>query len=382
MSKASVVVVGGGLHGLSLAFNLAKRGIRDIVVLDAGYWQGGASGRNGTLVRGGFSSPEWSRFFGHSLNLWIGLSKTLGHNVMFTRRGYTIVAETEKSAAMCERALAVHARVGVRSVGLDRAGIRRVLPLADAEKIRFAIYFDNGGTAPHHAAMKGYLAACRERGVTVRYGTPVTAIERSGDRVSGVWADDERIDADATVIAAGAHNPELARMAGVALDGMGARIEAMAVEPMRRAIDPGIALVDRATYLHQTGRGEIVGGCEVEGEPHSMGLASGLPVMTHTAKHLIAMFPALAGMRVLRQWAGQVHRSVDHGPLLGRHPDAGDLWFSAGWLYGVAGAPASGDLLAKAIATGVVDDRMAPFAVDRQRRGMGILEESTVNLDE
>jgi len=382
MSKASVVIVGGGLHGLSLAFNLALRGMRDIVVLDAGYWQGGASGRNGTLVRGGFSSPEWSRFFGHSLNLWLGLSRTLGHNVMFTRRGYAIVAETEKSAAMCERALAVHRRVGVRSVGLDRAGIRRILPMADADRLRFAVYFDDGGVAPHHAVMKAYLAACRERRVTVRYGTPVTAIERAGDRVSGVWAGGERIDADATVLAAGAHNPALARMAGVELEGVGARIEAMAVEPMRRAIDPGIALVDRATYLHQSGRGEIVAGCEVEGEPLGMGLESGLPVMTHTARHLVGVFPALAGMRVLRQWAGQVHRSQDHGPLLGRHPDVADLWCSAGWLYGVAGTPASGDLLAKAMVTGVVDDRMAPFAVDRQRRGMGILEESTVNLDE
>jgi sarcosine oxidase subunit beta len=138
-AKASVVIVGGGYHGLSLAFNLADRGVRDVVVLDAGYFQGGASGRNGALVRGGFSSVEWTRFFGHSLDLWIGLSRKLGHNVMFTRRGYAIVAETEKSAEMCERALAVHRRVGLRSVGLDRAGIGRVMPAIDAPRVKAAI---------------------------------------------------------------------------------------------------------------------------------------------------------------------------------------------------------------------------------------------------
>lgn len=380
MTKASVAIIGGGYHGLSLAFNLAERGLKDVVVLDAGYFQGGASGRNGALVRGGFASVEWTRFFGHSLALWIGLSKRLGHNVMFTRRGYAIVAETERSAAMCERALEVHRRVGLRSVGLDRAGVGRVLPAIEAPRVKAAVYFDNGGTAPHHAAMKAFLAACRERGVTVRYGTPVTAIERTNDRASAVWAGEERIDADAVVIAAGAHNPEVARLAGVELDGKGMRIEAIAVEPMRRVIDPGIALVDRATYLHQTGRGEIVGGCEVAGDKPRMSLASDLPVMAHTARHLTAMFPSLGAARVLRQWAGQVHVSSDFGPLLGPHPDLGDLWISAGWLYGVAGAPASGELMAKAIVTGAIDDRMAPFAVDRRRRNRPVIEDSTVNL--
>jgi sarcosine oxidase subunit beta len=379
--KASVAIVGGGYHGLSLAFNLADRGVTNIVVLDAGYFQGGASGRNGALVRGGFSSVEWTRFFGHSLELWTGLSRKLGHNVMFTRRGYAIVAETDRSAAMCERALKVHREVGLRSVGLDPAGVKAVMPAIDATRVKGAIYFDNAGTAPHHAAMKAYLAACRERGVSVRYGTRVTAVERTGTRASTVWTNEARIDADTIVIAAGAHNPEVAALAGVELDGKGMRIEAIAVEPMRRVIDPGIALIDRATYLHQTGRGEIVGGCEVAGDRPRMSLASDVIVMAHAARHLTTMFPSLGSARVLRQWAGQVHVSSDFGPLLGPHPDLDDLWISAGWLYGVAGAPASGDLLAKAIVTGEIDDRMAPFAVDRRRRNRPIVEESTVNLD-
>ena len=62
--KASAAIIGGGIQGLMLAFCLAERGMRDIVVVDAGYWQGGASGRNGTLVRPGFSSPEAASWHG------------------------------------------------------------------------------------------------------------------------------------------------------------------------------------------------------------------------------------------------------------------------------------------------------------------------------
>jgi len=374
--KASVAIVGGGLHGLSLAFNLARRGLKEIVVLDANYWQGGASGRNGTLVRGGFSSPEWSRFFGYSLELWLDLSRTLGHNVMFTRRGYVILAESERTAAVCDSARAIHRQVGVQSSAIEGEDVRRLLPLVDHRRVKGGIHFDAGGTAPHHAAMKGYLAACRERGVTVRYGSEVTGIECGNGRVSAVVVGDERIDAEAVVIAAGSLSPKVAELAGVVLEGKPFRLEACALEPLRPVIGPALAMLDRTVYLHQTGRGEIVGGCEVPGEHVGLSLASDLPVMAAYARHLVEMMPALGSLRILRQWAGHVHATADWGPLLGRHPDLRDLWISAGWLYGVAGAPASGDLLAKAIVTGEVDARMAPFAVDRQRQGRSVKEQA------
>src|SRR5260221_4993415 len=92
--------------------------MRDIGVVDAGYWQGGASGRNGTLVRPGFSSPEWTRLFGHSHQLWLGLSPRLGHNVMMSRRGYVVLAESERTASICEQV-----RRGKRGSAADRPAV-------------------------------------------------------------------------------------------------------------------------------------------------------------------------------------------------------------------------------------------------------------------
>jgi sarcosine oxidase subunit beta len=139
-----------------------------------------------------------------------------------------------------------------------------------------------------------------------------------------------------------------------------------------------LALLDRTVYMHQTARGEIVGGCEVPGDAAGATLASDLPVMAHYARHLVEMMPSLAELRILRQWAGLIHASADFAPLLGPHPDCRDLWISAGWSYGVMGAPAAGQLLAEAIMTGRIDDRMAPFAVDRKRRGRLIREAAIV----
>jgi sarcosine oxidase subunit beta len=376
--RAEIAIVGGGIQGLLLAFNLADRGVRDIVVLDAGYWQGGASGRNGTLVRGGFSSPEWTGLFSHSIEHWKRLSKRLGHNVMYTQRGYMIVAESEVTETMLAGAFANQTALGVRTELLTPARLRQVLPAADCDRIRGAILLADGGTAPHHAVMKGALAAVQARGVEVHYQTAVTGFERQNGRIAGVRCGDNKIAANLTVIAAGAHSTDLAELAGVELDAMAFRIEAMASEPVRPMIYPAVALVDRLTYVHQTARGEIVGGSELAGESAKRNLKSTAYVMPRYARHMVEIFPQMAHLRILRQWAGMLNPAPDGGPMLGAHPDIDGLWFSAGWTYGIAGAPGAADLLARAIVTGEVDARMAAFAIDRFRRGKPCIEASAV----
>lgn len=376
-NRASIVIVGGGIQGLCCAFYLTTFGVRDILVLDAGYWQGGASGRNGTLIRPGFASVEWTELFNLSTREWSTLSAKLGENVMFTRRGYTMVAEQAPTADMLDGAAKVHKQCGVHSYLLSESQLASVLPAINRKRVAAALHLPDGGVAPHHAAMKGLYATCLRRGVDIRYRTAVTGFERTGDRISAVLVGDHRIDADTVVVAAGAHNGEIAGLIGVPLDGYSMRIEAMALEPTRPLIRPALALIDSLAYFHQTSRGEVVGGVEIPERPR-MSLRTDLPVMASMAKVYLEMFPQLAEVRILRHWAGMLHISSDFAPLLGPHPALRDLWFSAGWSYGFAGAPGAGLLLAKAIATGEIDPRMKPFAVDRFERGRPIAEAGIV----
>lgn len=375
--QASIIIVGGGIQGLSIAFNLADLGVRDILVLDAGYWQGGASGRNGTLIRGAFSSPEWTRFFAHSNRLWLGLSKRLGENVMYSRRGYSMIAERDGTAQLLQRTRELHQSEGVNSTLLDARQLRRVLPALAHERVSAALHLPDSGVAPHHAAMHAYRQACLARGVDIRYRTPVSAVDQQGGRVCGVRVGEEHIRADTVVLAGGAQSNELARMAGLELEGYPMRLEAMALEPTRPLIGPAVALLDRLCYMHQTARGEVVGGAEVAERPQQT-LNADIPVMAATARAYLEMFPQLGEARILRQWAGLVHISPDFGPLLGAHGRLPGLFVSAGWCYGHAGAPAAGDLLAKAIVKGEVDERMRPFAVDRFVRNQPVVEPGIV----
>ena len=375
--RASVVIIGGGIQGLSCAFNLAELGQRDILVLDAGYWQSGASGRNGTLIRPGFASMAWTELFKLTVEEWGTWSKRLGENIMFTQRGYSVVAEKEKSAAMLEEGLRLQRSLGINSRMLTRAEINDLLPAINKSRVRAVQHQYEGGVAPHHAVMKGLLAFCKRNGVDVRYRTTVTGLERTGERISAVLVGDHRVEADCVLACAGPNNPDLAAMAGVKLNGFGMRIEAMALEPTRPLIKPAIALIDSLAYFHQTSRGEVMGGTEVPERPR-MSLKADVPVMASMAKIYLEMFPQLGEVRILRHWAGQLHASSDFAPLMGEHPELKDFWFSAGWSYGFAGAPAAGKLLAGAIKTGHIDHRLKPFALDRFETTGPIIEAGIV----
>lgn len=371
--RASVVIIGGGIQGLAVAFNLVEQGVRDILVVDAGYWQGGASGRNGTLIRPGFASTEWTELFVLTVKEWESWSKRLGENVMFTQRGYSVVSEKEKSEAMLLEGLKVQKSLGVNSRMLTRKEINEFLPAINKSRVRAVQHQPEGGVAPHHAAMKALLSYCQHHGVDVRYRTQITGVERTGDRVSGVIIGDHLVEADSIVSCAGPNNPEIAKMAGVEINGHGMRIEAMALEPTRPLIKPAIALIDSLAYFHQTSRGEVVGGTEVPERPR-MSLQVDFPVMANMAKIYLEMFPQLGEVRILRHWAGQFHASSDYAPLMGEHQELKDLWFSAGWSYGFAGAPAAGKLIAEAIVKGRIDHRMKPFALDRFEKTGPIIE--------
>jgi sarcosine oxidase subunit beta len=375
--SASVVIIGGGIQGLALAYFLSELGETDVVVLDAGYWQGGASGRNGTLIRGAFSSEEWTRFFAHSAELWFGLSKRLGENVMYSRRGYVMVAEKPGTGELLRQTRKLHERCGIDSRLLSAGELRAVLPAVAHERVNSSLLLPGSGVAPHHAAMHAFHVACQRRGVKIFYRTSVKEIERHNGHVTAVQTGQVRINAGVVVIAAGAQSPTVAEMGGVHLEGYAMRLEAMALEPTRPLITPAVALLDRLCYMHQTARGEIVGGAEVAERPQAT-LNADIPVMAATAQAYLDMFPQLADARILRQWGGMVHISPDFGPMLGAHPGLGGLFVTAGWCYGHAGAPAAGELLAKLIVKGTLDSRIESFAVDRFARQCPVVEPGIV----
>ena len=114
-----VVIIGGGVHGLATAYELAKRGVKKVAVLEKSYLGAGGSGRNTTIIRSNYRTPEGVRFYDHSVKLYDKLSQELDYNLLFSQQGHVTLAHTERAMmTMVERA-EVNQIVGVNSRVID-----------------------------------------------------------------------------------------------------------------------------------------------------------------------------------------------------------------------------------------------------------------------
>jgi sarcosine oxidase subunit beta len=372
------VIVGGGIAGLSLAWELARRGMRDVCVLEAAYPGAGASGRNGELIRSAFASREWVTLFDASLRKWQHLAAELGANTLFTPAGYLVLAGTDAQLAMLRRSAALHRELGVRTEVVAEDGVHTAVPALSPEIVAGGLYQHDAGFAHHDATVWAYVAACARRGVEVHAGTPVTGMRRDGERVVGVATPRGSVSAPLVIDAAGGRAREVAAMAGLALPTVTGRLEALVTESCRPFLRPGIALLQLLAYGHQTARGEFVGGTEIGGARPVDGIRTTLGGLRDACQKFVRAFPVLAGVRVVRQWAGVVDVTPDLAPILGPAPGLDGLWLHCGWTYGFMGAPGASALLAEAITTGAMPGVLAPFAPGRFAAGRPIAEGSLV----
>lgn len=378
-SGYDVVIIGAGVQGLATAYELAKLGHRDVLVVDKSWPGGGASGRNGELIRSAFASKEWCDLFELSRLKWLTLSSELDHNVLFNRTGYAVLATTEEQWLKCVADADSQRKRGIASELLDANAARDILPAANPDMVRGGILQHGAGFAHHDAVVAGYLENAARMGVQVTCGQEVVGLEHRAGRITGVrTASGHTIGARIVVNASGGDAPDLDALAGINTSLVSARLEMIVTQPVRPFLTPGLAALDLLGYCHQTGRGEFVGGTEKHGVDATKSVNGSWDMLRDMATKFVRLFPLLAGVRLLRHWAGTVSQTPDLAPILGPVPDLEGYVLSAGWVYGFMGAPAAGELLATYIAHGSVDPRMAPFGIERVAEGHWIREGSLV----
>jgi heterotetrameric sarcosine oxidase beta subunit len=186
-----IVIIGGGGHGLSTAYYLAKEhGLKNIAVLEKGYLGGGNVGRNTTIVRANYGLPGNSEFYSHSLKLWEGLEPDLNYNVMHSQRGIINLFHSDGQRDAYARRGNAMINQGDDAILLDTEGVRKIVPYLDFEQTRFPIfgglYHKRGGTARHDAVAWGFARGADQRGVDLIQNCEVTGIDIEGGKVTGV----------------------------------------------------------------------------------------------------------------------------------------------------------------------------------------------------
>ncbi len=373
-----VVIIGGGVQGLSLAYNLARGGLHRVAVLEKSYIGSGASSRNGEMIRSAFASEEWIRLFDTSLKIWETLSDELDFNIMFTRCGYLILASTPYDLKTYGTYVELQKALGLDTHLLDHSEVVKRIPAINPKMAAGGIFQPNGGFARHDAVIWAYERAARRLKVDIFPFTEVMDIVTKSGAVERVKTTGGDITTHKVVNAAGAHSKRIAEMVGIKLPTQVYRLEIMVTEPLKPFLPVAVSSPHTVSYMHQSTRGEFVGGAETENLLPFNSLKSTREAVQDMARKFVLLFPGLGGAKLMRQWAGVVDMAPDVSPLLGPVAEVEGFILDCGWVYGFMGAPAAGKLMADFILTGDIPQEIRPFNYNRFKEGKLIMDSSLV----
>jgi len=377
-SGYQVVIVGGGGHGLATAYYLASRhGIRDVAVLERGPIGLGNVGRNTTLVRSNYFHPDNIRFYDFSLRLWEGIERELNFNAMVSQRGTLNLFHTEAQRDLFTRRANAMRLLGVDAEAVDRAGVRALAPLVDLDHGRYPVLGGflqrRGGTVRHDAVAWGYARAASAAGVDIIEDCEVVGLRAGGSGLDGVETTRGFIGADQVCLAVAGHSSRLAAMAGLALPLESHVLQAFVTESIKPVLDCVVTYGAGHFYVSQSDKGGLVFGGPIDGY-NSYGQRGTLPTAEEVAAAGLTMMPALARLRVLRQWGGVMDMSMDGSPIISRTP-IDNLVLNGGWCYGGFKAiPAGGWCTAHLLAHGSSHPLAAHLRLDRFAEGRTVDE--------
>ena len=350
------VIVGGGGHGMATAYYLAKEHRQfSIAVLEKGWIGGGNAGRNTTIIRSNYLLDGNATFYERSMKLWEGLEQDLNYNVMVSQRGVLNLYHSDgQRDAFARRGNAMRMH-GIDAELLDEKGVRQLAPFLNFDHARFPIMGGllqpRGGTARHDAVVWGFARGASDRGVDIIQNCEVTGFIRGGGAVVGVETSRGPIRARKVGLAVAGNSSRVAALAGLRLPIESHVLQAFVSEGLKPVIPGVITFGAGHFYISQSDKGGLVFGGAIDGY-NTYGQRGTLPMVEEVTAAAVTLLPALARVKVLRQWGGVMDMTMDGSPIISKTPLAG-LILNGGWCYGGFKAiPAGGFTTAHLIAHG------------------------------
>ncbi|WJH40651.1 sarcosine oxidase subunit beta family protein [Aliirhizobium terrae] len=373
-----VIIVGGGGHGLSTAYYLAKEfGITNVAVIEKGYIGSGNVGRNTTIIRSNYMLEGNNPFYELSLQLWEGLEQDFNYNAMVSQRGVLNLFHSDgQRDAYARRGNGMRMH-GVDAELLDREQVQRLAPYLNFNHARFPIMGGlmqkRGGTVRHDAVAWGYARGADMRGVDIIQHCEVTGIRRENGVVTGVETTKGFIGCNKLALAAAGNTTTVGRMADLQLPIETHVLQAFVSEGLKPVIDQVITYGAGHFYISQSDKGGLVFGADID-YYSSYAQRGNLATVEHTMQEGVSLIPGISRAKVLRAWGGVMDMSMDGSPIIDR-TSIDNLYLNCGWCYGgFKATPASGFCFAHLIAKNESHHVSRFMRLDRFERGYVIDE--------
>ncbi len=345
--RASVVVVGGGVIGLSTAYHLAAAGVPDVVLVERDTFGSGSTCRAAGGVRAMFSDPVNIELGLRGLRVFERFAADFDQDIDLHRSGYLFLLDDPGDVADFEAAVALQNSLGVPSRMIEPAEARRLSPMIDTAGLLAAAWSPEDGHCTPESVVLGYAGAARRAGARLVPHCAVSGVEVVDGEVRAVRTDGGRIETDTVVCAAGAWSRALGAMAGVDLPVEPVRRQILVTEPMP-GVDPATPFtIDFATslYFHREGPGLLLGMSDPDEAP-GFSVARSDAWLPRLGAAIERRVPALAEVGIASGWAGLYEMTPDHNALVGEASSVSRFLYATGFSgHGFLMGPAIGEVM-------------------------------------
>jgi sarcosine oxidase subunit beta len=352
---AGVVVVGGGVVGCSIAYHLARRGVRDVCVLERETVGSGTTSKAAGGIRVQFPTETEVLFSLEAIRVFERFPDEFGVDPGYRKIGYLFLISDPADLAGFERRMAMQRRLGadVRLIAPREA--REMVPALSVDGVIAAAWGPNDGMAGPAEVTQGFARRARELGASILEGVAVTGIDRDGDRVIGVRTTDGAIAAPIVVNAAGPGAVRVGRLAGVEVRVLPRRRHIFFTEPFPEIPGPVPLTTDRATgfYFRKEMEQVLLSPGDVEDVGDEFAVAMDWSRVEETVQKAVHRLPVLEHARISGGWAGLRPLTPDDHAIIGWAPGVEGFFLAVGFGgHGFQHSPTTGRVVAEWLTEG------------------------------
>lgn len=375
-----VIVIGGGVIGASVAFQLTRLGCRRVLLLERGELAGGATAQSSGIVRTHYSVPINVEVARASLRMFESFSALLDDDEAdsgLVRSGYLIVAPPGELSAAVRSSITMQRSLGVEADILDKAqalALHPWLELGDIDAIGFEA---EAGFADPYLVTTSFARAARRNGATIRTNVAVTGLLRDGNRIIGVQTATGDIQAGMVLSAVNVWSRIAASWAGISIP-LGITAHHVYTLAAAAPYTPDLpVLKDLASaaklYMRASGGNLLVGGGHEGTEtdnPDLPEVEADMDALVDEAAQVAARMPAFAEGRLVRSWSGLYDTTPDWNPVLGPVPGLEGMQVAFGFSgHGFKMSPMLGRMLAQSLLGLTPDLPVHPYRLTRYAEG-------------
>lgn len=380
-SSADVVIIGGGISGCSTAYNLAKKGVKNIVVLEKNYICSGSTGRCGAGVRMQWGTEMNCKIGKKSIEFYEHANEILEYDrdVDFKQSGYLLVADTDKEIEQFKKNIEIQHACGIPSRMLDLDEAKEIVPFLNTNVLKGAAYCGKDGFLNPFHTTDAFHKAAKKLGVEFNTFTEATGIKTEKNKVVGVETNKGFISTNIVVNAANAYSKSICDMVGLDVPIYSERHQILVTEPVEPMQDPMVMAFGLNFYVQQSPEGSFIMGRGDANEPRDLRVTSSWNFIEEMAKTIDLVLPPISKLRVIRQWAGLYNMTPDKQPIYDRSENIEGFYVAVGFSgHGFMFGPITGIVMSEMILGEKPTIDVSMLNINRFKTGNLLFEPSVV----